>query len=103
MSKLPCQTAQIFPTAYLHQHKHQKHHQQSAGLIQRLTNISHICRLVLSVIVAEKFCLRKCMFVVYKFALHGKQITVPNRQGNRIKQAQFLQDEPVWRMNSTEK
>ena len=48
-----------------------KLYQQTAGLIQRLTNISHL--LLIGVIVAEKFCLTKYMFVVYKFVLHGKQ------------------------------
>ena len=34
-------------------------------------NISHL-KLLIGVIVAEKFCLRRCVFVVYKFVLHGK-------------------------------
>ena len=71
--------------------KHQ--YQQTTGLIQRLTNISHL--LLIGVIVAEKFCLRKCVFVVYKFVLHGKQITCQTVKGNRLKHAQFSQGVPV--------
>ena len=64
-----------------------KQYQQTAGLIQRLTNISHL--LLIGVIVAEKFCLRKCVFVVYKFVLHGKQITCQTDKGNRLKNPIF--------------
>ena len=50
-----------------------KQYQQTAILIQRLIDISHH----LSIIVAEKFCLRKCVFVGYKFVLHlVKQVKI---------------------------
>ena len=71
-------------------------YQQTWRLIQRLINISLL--LSIGVIVAEKFCLRKCVFVVYKFVLHEKQITCQTDKGNRLKHAQFLQGVPVWRM-----
>ena len=76
-----------------------KPYQQTAGLIigLRLTNISHV--LLIGVIVAEKLCLRKCVFVVYKFVLHGKQITCQTDKGNRLKYTQFSQgveDEKLW-------
>ena len=73
-----------------------KQYQQTPGSIQRLTNISHL--LLIGVIVAEKFCLTKCVFVVYKFVLHRKQITCQTDKENRLKHAQFLQGVPVWRM-----
>ena len=44
---------------------------QQTGKIQRLINMSQL--LSFSVTVAETFCLRKCLFVVYKYVLRGKQ------------------------------
>ena len=56
-----------------------KQYQQTAGLIQRLINISHL--LSIGVTVAETFCLRKYVFVVYKFVLHGKQFLAKQTRG----------------------
>ena len=50
------------------QHRHKKLQQQTTGLIQRLSNNTQL--LSIGLIVSEKFCFRKCLFVVYKFALH---------------------------------
>ena len=73
--------------------------QQTAGLIQRLTNISHL--LLIGAIVAEKLYLRKSVFVVFKVVLHGKQITCQTDKENRLKHAQFPQGVPVWRMRTS--
>ena len=72
---------------------------QTAGLIQRLTNISHL--LLIGAIVAEKLYLRKSVFVVFKVVLHGKQITCQTDKENRLKHAQFPQGVPVWRMRTS--
>ena len=72
--------------------------QQTTGLIQRLSN--NIQLLSIGVIVSEKFGFRKCLFVVYKFALHGQQFSCQTGKGNRLKHRQFSQDVPVWRMVS---
>ena len=75
-----------------------KQYQQTAGLTQRLINISHL--LLIGVIVAEKFCSRKCVVVFCKFVVHGEQITCQTDKGNRQKHAQFSQCVPVLRMPS---
>ena len=64
-----------------------KQQQQTTGLIQRLSN--NIQLLSIGVIVSEKFCLRKCLVVVYKFALHGQQFSCQPGKGNRVKHLQF--------------
>ena len=64
-----------------------KQQQQTTGLIQRLRN--KIQLLVISVIVSEKFWFRKCLFVVYKLALHGQQFSRQTGKGNRVKHLQF--------------
>ena len=66
-----------------------KQYQQTAGLVQRLINNTHL--LSVGVIVAEKFCLEKCVFVVYKFVLHGKQFFAKTDKGNRVKHIQIKQ------------
>ena len=73
-----------------------KQQQQITGLIQRLSN--NIQLLSIGVIVSEKFCFRKCLFVAYKFALHGQQFSCQTAKGNRVKHLQFLQGVSVWRM-----
>ena len=55
-----------------------------------------MCKFFVGVIVSEKFSLRKCVFVVFKFVLHGKQITYQADLGNNLKHAQLLQGVPVW-------
>ena len=50
---------------------------------------------LIGVIVAEKFCLRKFVFVVYRFDLNGTQITCQTDNGNRLKHAQISQGVPV--------
>ena len=64
-----------------------KQQQQTTGLIQRLSN--NIQFLSIGVIVSEKYCFRKCLFVVYKFALHGQQFSCRTGKGNRIRHAQI--------------
>ena len=73
-----------------------KQQQQTTGLIQRLRNKIQV--LVISVIVSEKFWFRKCLFVVYKLALHGQQFSCQTGKGNSQKHVQFSQGVPVWRM-----
>ena len=73
-----------------------KQQQQTTGLIQRLSNSIQL--LSIGVIVSEKFCFRKCLFVVHKFALHGQQFSCQTGKGNRLKHRQFSQGVPVWRM-----
>ena len=70
--------------------------QQTTGLIQRLSN--NIQLLSIGVIVSEKFCFRKCLYVFYKFALHGQRFSCQTGKGNRAKHRQFFQGVPVWRM-----
>ena len=73
----------------------EKQQQQTTGLNQRLNNIQ---LLSIGVIVSEKFCFRKGFFIVYKFALQGKQFSCQTGKGNRLKHCQFSQGVPVWRM-----
>ena len=70
-------------------HHIQKQQQQTTGLIQGLSNniqLQSIC-----VIVSGKFCFRKCLFAVYKFALHGQQFCCQTGKGNRVNHLQFQQ------------
>ena len=64
-----------------------KQQQQTTGLIQSLSNNTQL--LSIGVIVSEMFCFRNCLFVVYKFALHGQQFSCQNGKGNRVKHWQF--------------
>ena len=66
---------------------YKKWQQQTTGLIQRLSNNAQL--LWTGVIVSEKFCFRKCLFVVDKFALHGQQFSCQTGKGNRVKHLQF--------------
>ena len=78
-----------------------KQQQQTIGLIQRLSN--NIQLLSIGVIVLKKFCFRKCLFVVYKFALLGQQFSCQTGKGNSQKHFQFSQGVPVWRMDPFQK
>ena len=73
-----------------------KKQQQQTGLIQRLSN--NIQLLSIGVIVSEKFCFKRCLFVVCKFALHGQQFSSQTGKRNRLKHRQFSRGVPVWRM-----
>ena len=64
-----------------------KQQQQTIGLVQRLSK--NIQLLSIGVIVSEKFCFRKCLFVVCKFALDGQQFSCQTGKGNRMKHAQI--------------
>ena len=61
------------------QHQHKKLQQQTTGLIQRLSN--NIQLMLIGVIVSEKFCFRKCLLTVYKFALQGQQFSCQTGKG----------------------
>ena len=52
-----------------------KHYQQTTGLIQRLINIAHLSSIC--VVLAKKFCLRKCVYCV-RVSLARK--TISNKQ-----------------------
>ena len=65
-----------------------KHYQQTTGLIQRLINISHL--LSIGVIVAEKFCLRKCV-CCSQVSFAWKTFLFQTEKGNRVRYRQIWQ------------
>ena len=73
-----------------------KQQRQTTGLIERLNNIIQL--LSIGRIVQEKFCFRKCLLVVYKFALHGQKFSCQTGKWNSQKHVQFSQGGTVWRM-----
>ena len=66
----------------------EKQYQQTTVLFQRLINTSHL--LSISVIVAEKFCLRESEFVCcLQVCLAWKTISCQTDKGNRVKHSQI--------------
>ena len=57
------------------------------GLIQRLINISHL--LSIDVVVTEKFCLGKCVCVLFTSLSCIENNLLPNSLGNRVKRSQI--------------
>ena len=77
-----------------------KQYQQTTGLIQRLINITHL--LLIGVIVAEKFYLRKCVCCLH-VSFAWKTISCHTEKGNGVKHKQIWQGncvEDVVKMNN---
>ena len=73
-----------------------KLYQQATGLIEGLDD--NIQLLSVGFIVSDEFCFKKCNVYCSQVSLAWTTIPLPNRQGNRVKHLQLLQDQSAWRM-----
>ena len=65
-----------------------KRYQHATELIQRLINITHL--LSIGIIVAQTFCLRKCVCLLFlKFVWNGKQFLAKQKRGIEINIGKF--------------
>ena len=97
---MACQAKIAIPRCYFiisiinnDHHQLQKRYQQTTGLIQRLICNTHI--LSIGVILAEKFCLRKCICFSSQVSLGWITISRQTEKGNGITHGHIWQDNCV--------